>query len=89
VELVEKLGTLSQKVDVDVKEQIANLETNFYERLDDLKTQVEDKVSKSTDEMSGKMDTMNVRIKKVRTHSPARHCRQHLCSTPSFRLASA
>jgi DNA anti-recombination protein RmuC len=81
-ELVEKLDTLSQKVDVDMKAQMANLETSFYERLDDLKTQVVDKVAKSTDEMAGKMDTMNVRIKKVTRLPP--YCLQHLSTPLSF-----
>jgi DNA anti-recombination protein RmuC len=69
-DLQQKLDTLSQKVDVDIKEQIARLETNVYGRMDDLRAQLEETVSKSTADMSSKMDTMNVRIKKVCAYVP-------------------
>ena len=82
-ELTAAIDQLRQKVEVDVKEQIAQLDTvhtrtppyrfgasltqtwhqDVNARLSALKELVDGKVSKSIEEMTGKMDTMNARIK--------------------------
>merc|ERR1711959_871066 len=50
--------------DVEVTNKINNLDEDISGRLSDLKEFVEGTVAKSIQEMTGKMDAMNTRIKK-------------------------